>query len=328
MTNERMPQDAEGWFARLRAGKPSAEERAAFEAWLAKDEACRQAFERLERLWGNFETVRADPTVLAMRAQARSRKHVWVPRALVAAVVLCALGLAIFKFEQGVRWRSSAAQAQALSYETRVGQKSTITLPDGTLVVLDTDSAFLSRATATERRIELTRGRAFFDVVKDPARPFSVAAGGKTVTAVGTSFDVDLRPEAVAVTLVTGRLRVRGPGATHAPSGAGVVEMHEGQRLIASNSEPWTLRPTDSAADTGWLRGQLVFDEETLANIAAALNRYSHRKIVIPDPKVAAKRLSAVLLAGDIDTFVQAADTLGLARVGASDARHVELVSP
>jgi hypothetical protein len=43
---------------------------------------------------------------------------------------------------------------------------------------------------------------------------------------------------------------------------------------------------------------------------------------------VASRRLSAVLVAGDIDTFIQAADTLGLARVGANDARRVELVAP
>jgi transmembrane sensor len=194
--------------------------------------------------------------------------------------------------------------------------------------VLDTDSAIHTWSTKHERRIRLIRGRAFFDVAKDVTRPFSVTAGANTVTAVGTEFDVELKTASMEVTLVSGRLRVQRALDSRRVASAPTVEMTAGQRLIAEDGKPWTMRKINSRVDTGWLRGQLVFDEETLGNIATALNRYSTKKIVIPDAAVASRRLSAVLTAGDVETFVQAADTLGLAKAGTNNAQRVELVAP
>jgi transmembrane sensor len=326
-----MPDTAEGWFARLRAGSLTEEEAAGLESWLAESEAHRARLEELSRLWETMEAVRAEPAVLAMRERALRASSPMRRRtlaAVAACAVLCAAGGIFFVIQQRGPWHASVAQVHAMSYETRVGQKSTITLPDGSLLVLDTDSALEAWSTASERRVRLLRGRAFFNVEKDASRPFSVTAGGNTVTAVGTEFDVELKPRSMEVTLLSGRLRVRGAGAVGGRAGESEVEMSAGHRLIAAQGKSWRMRPADPQLDTGWLRGQLVFDEETLANIAAALNRYSTRKIMIADPEVASKRLSAVFTAGDIDTFVHAADTLGLARTGANDSQRVVLVAP
>jgi transmembrane sensor len=88
------------------------------------------------------------------------------------------------------------------------------------------------------------------------------------------------------------------------------------------------MRKTETHGEPSWLRGQLVFDEEMLANVAAELNRYSQKKIVIADPQVASRRLSAVLAAGDIDTFLAATQRLGLAKKGMENSERVELVAP
>jgi transmembrane sensor len=324
-----LPDSAAGWLARWRSHALSPGEQRAFDAWLEQD-ANRADFAQLSRLWSDMEAVRAHPAVLSMREQAlagaaATSRARWT-RAVAAVVVACGIALGAVAFHYRTASIPVASQDNAMDYETRVGQKSTITLPDGSLVVLDTDSSIRAWSTPTERRVSLTRGRAFFDVAKDAARPFSVTAASNTVVALGTSFDVGLTAAAMEVTLVTGQLRVHGQAT--AATAEHVVEMHAGQRLIATNDQPWTLREADSRVDTGWLRGQLVFDEAPLGEIAAALNRYSTKKIVIDDPHVASKHLSAVLVAGDIDTFIQATDTLGLARVGANDARHVELVEP
>jgi transmembrane sensor len=328
--SEAVPANAEAWFARTRARALTAKEQAAFDQWLAQDIANRIAFDKVSRMWSRMEVVRADPEVLAMRESARGRRHAKGTRRrmAIAAAVLCAIAVSLLGIEQGLQWRSATTQEHAIDYETRVGQKSTITLPDGSMVVLDTDSAIQAWSTKNERRIRLTRGRAFFDVAKDAARPFSVTAGANTVTAVGTEFDVELKSASMEVTLVSGRLRVQRSLDSRRIASVPAVEMIAGQRLIAEDGKPWHMRKVNSRVDTGWLRGQLVFDEETLGNIATALNRYSTKKIVIPDAGVASRRLSAVLMAGDVDTFVQAADTLGLAKAGTNDAQRVELVAP
>jgi transmembrane sensor len=215
-----------------------------------------------------------------------------------------------------------------MNYTTRVGEKATLHLPDGTLLVLDTDSALQVGFSTARRQIELARGRAFFNVAKDAARPFSVRAGGNTVTALGTEFDVELAPHSMDVTLLSGRLRVRGADGGEAATEPSVVELSAGQRMSVTQDGKWALRPIDKRIDTSWLRGQLVFEEATLADIAEAVNRYSVRKVEIAAPAVARRHMSAVLQAGDVDTFVRAAESLGLARRGNSDSDHVVLVAP
>ena len=71
--SEAVPDTAEAWFARMRAGALKAEEQAAFDRWIAEDIANRIAFDKVSRVWEGMEAVRADPEVLAMRERARER---------------------------------------------------------------------------------------------------------------------------------------------------------------------------------------------------------------------------------------------------------------
>jgi transmembrane sensor len=325
-----LPESPEGWFARLRSGEMTGAERAAFDAWLARDPGNRNAIEGLSRLWGSFAPVRDDPAVLAMReeglrAGAVARKRVWTMAVAVAAG-LAAVAVAVVQLEGS--WHPRANQGMTMNYSTRVGEKATVKLPDGTTLVLDTDSAIRTGFDSSRRMVDLVRGRAFFNVAKDTARPFSVTAAGNTVTALGTEFDVEITPHSMDVTLVSGRLRVRGASGAGVVAEPSVMELSAGQRMSIMQDGKWSLRPIDSRLDTGWLRGQLVFDEATLADIAAALNRYSVKKVEIPTADIANRHMSAVLQAGDVDTFVRAAENLGLARRGANDSQHVVLMAP
>jgi transmembrane sensor len=313
--------EAAAWFARWRSGAMTSEETAAFEAWRLQHQA---AFDDVQRLWDGIEGARAHPAVLAMREKAlRSPNR----RIIAAASVLLAVCAAWAGAHFGLRalLQPAATSTAASEYQTRVGQKSTITLPDGSVVILDADSSIRTLYSAQVRRVTLERGRAYFRVVKNAERPFTVSAGGNTVTALGTEFDVELKPRAFEVMLVSGRVRVQGvPQGVEVPA----VEMTSGFRLVASENHQWNVSRADARSETGWLEGRLVFDEETLVNIASALNRYSTKKIEITDPAVAERRLSAVLTAGDIETFIAAAQKLGLASIGRDDGHSVQLLAP
>src|SRR5690606_34195438 len=76
------------------------------------------------------------------------------------------------------------------AFRTELGQRSTVTLPDGSVVTLNTDTVVRTRADGERRLVYLDKGQAFFEVAKDPRRPFVVTAAGRTVTALGTAFDV------------------------------------------------------------------------------------------------------------------------------------------
>src|SRR5262249_47969299 len=159
---------------------------------------------------------------------------------------------------------------------TRVGEISQVRLVDGSLATLDTDTVVRNWQVKGDRFVELVRGRARFQVLQDARHPFSVIANGRSVTALGTDFDVYLRRDSVRVTLIQGRLRVH---AQDLPP----IDMTAGYQLTAIDGG-WALAQTDVAPSVSWTQRQLSFDDSTLHEVVDELNRYSSRKIVIKDP--------------------------------------------
>ncbi len=130
----------------------------------------------------------------------------------IAASLIMAMFLGIWISQE---WPTNDIQEvtlapQTITKENPRGQKSTIMLPDGTKVILNSEStiSYLSNFTGSERMVELT-GEAFFDVVRDPSKPFVVRTKSLMTTALGTSFNVDAYPYGKEeITLVTGKVRV------------------------------------------------------------------------------------------------------------------------
>ena len=98
----------------------------------------------------------------------------------------------------------------ANTYSTGIGERSTITLSDRSVISLNTDSRVLVDFTedAPIRRVELLKGQAHFEVKSDP-RPFEVFAGDRRILALGTSFDIKLDTNTgLMITLVEGHLAI------------------------------------------------------------------------------------------------------------------------
>lgn len=299
------------WFARRRAGGLAPEDQIAFQAWLDADPRNREAFEEASDLWGALDDVRTDPRLMRLREEARGavgRRR--IGRRIGAIAACAALIVGGFAAWQGVRYLSGVIAPQPTTYATRVGQTMSVGLPDGSLAVLDTNSELRAWAPGKTRRLELVRGRAFFKVAKDPARAFVVQAGDHSVTALGTQFDVDLRPASFKVVLSEGRVRVRSSRPT--AGAANAVDMNAGYQLVARGGD-WNLSRADTRGAESWVSGRLVFDDAPLGVIAAELSRYSTAPITVA-PQVADRRMSAVLPAKDPEAFIASAEALGLAR--------------
>jgi transmembrane sensor len=311
------------WFARRRAGPLTSEDEAAFQVWLDGAPENRAAFDEASARWAGLDELRGDPRLMRLREEARSavgrRRTRRLAGAIAASVVLALGGAALW---QGGAYLLKQAAPQPTTYATRIGQTMSVSLPDGSLAVLDTNSELRAWSPRKERRLELVRGRAFFKVAKDPTRPFVVRAGEHSVTALGTQFDVDLRPKSFKVVLAEGRVRVRSNRSTAGPATS--VDMNAGYQLVAREGG-WNLSRTDTRSAEGWVSGRLVFDDAPLGVIAAELNRYSVQPIVVA-PEVAGRRMSAVLPAADPGAFIASAEALGLARRAPGD-RH-GLVAP
>ncbi len=63
------------------------------------------------------------------------------------------------------------------------------------------------------------------------------------------------------------------------------------------------------------MHGRLVFENAQLSDLCAEFNRYTAQKFVIENNDTAARRISAVINAGDVETLVSAIDAMGIAKV-------------
>lgn len=324
---ERIDIEAAEWFARRRSGEMTGAEAAEFELWLGRDEAHRRAFELAEGMWEGLEAVRSDPRMIALRERGEQRlgggRGFWLGPAIAAGLAVAIFGA----WELVVKpLEATVASPVRQEFRTSVGQRTTVKLPDGSIVTLDTDTVLRTNETGRERRLVLQKGRAFFEVAHDTSRPFVVVAGDRFVTATGTAFGVDVTHKGMEVTLVEGSVRVE----KLAPAQGKIKKIHvadvsAGSRLATADGDHWSLAPMDVPRETSWLDGQLTYDGARLGDVVADMNRYSDRKIVLADPELAEQRLSGVYKAGDVDEFVRVLQEYRLAEVRSESDNRVEL---
>jgi transmembrane sensor len=215
----------------------------------------------------------------------------WTVR--VAAMVLIAL-TAILWINSAMGWRS---------YSTGVGEQRQIALPDGSRVEMNTNSEISIHLTKSSRTIQLVRGEALFTVAHDPTRPFDVQVGQTVIRAIGTEFDVYRQSAGTRVTVIDGLVQVStgdvvppfpskpnalSTDAPFAPDSAASHAQHSETAQLVAAGEAALISvsgeishhsdvDTDKAA--AWRRSRLVFENETLASIAAEFNRYNALKI-------------------------------------------------
>jgi len=189
-------------------------------------------------------------------------------------------------------------------YKTPVGGTASVPVADGSQVILNTNSAIRVSLTNMERHVELDHGEAYFEVAKDPARPFVVSAGNKRVVAVGTKFSVRRLGNDIQVSVTEGKVRIE-----EEPFLAGA---RESMSLVAAGNVATTREGSILVKhDTGveeslsWRNGYLTFREDTLRDAVAEFNRYNSRKIVIEDPTVGAIRLSGKFRTTEYEAFVR-----------------------
>jgi transmembrane sensor len=305
--------EAADW--RVRLTEAGASSTPAFEAWLTAGPENRAAWSRMQAAWSKLDAAAALPEVSFGRearlkaAEGLRRRGVGTTRRRFAAAAGLAVALGGLG---GYAWLSQQPQA----YETAVGERRSVTLADGSVVLLDSASRVRVRYRDDARDLWLDRGQARFEVAKDRTRPFSVTAGDRVVVATGTAFDVELLKSRVQVTLLEGRVSVfsaRVRDAADPDEAAPHDTLTPGERLItpletAAARAPYAIgqriRVSDEAS--AWSSGTLVFDNEPLPAVLERMNRYSERRLVAADAEAEAIRVSGAFKAGDVTTFLDA----------------------
>ena len=338
------------WIVRRGGSYWTSEDVARLDAWLAGDESHRLALKRAEAVVSLLEGAGDDDLLAEMRSAALAVKTEWPTWrtrsiAAAAAVAVAIVGLGWLWgggriVLEGVHESEAFNQPQPTEvdplqqsgdpdFATERGQRLDFVLGDGTQITLDTDSAIDVAYQRDRRIVRLLKGRAFFDVAHDTARPFVVQAADRAITAVGTQFDVRLDNDSLRVLLVTGSVHVDHPvprlGATQADRS---VKLEPGDRLtLAFGSPPTVERLPDTSVELLWRRGLVQFDETPLAEAAREINRYATNTLIIREDSVGRLRVSGIFRTGDPARFARSVSSLLPVRVVEGSHGQVELAS-
>lgn len=326
--HEQIDDAAADWLVLLESPDCTADDWSAFEQWKAEDARHEEAYERLSRGNTAMDQLLSDPAIKAMAQEAWREVNIpfWRQRryqvAALAASIMLVVGITLIPMLTGTNpaapTQTQVAQAEPIIYETEIGERSTVTLADGSDITLNTNSRIEVRYSLNERVIELTKGQGYFVVAKDLNRPFVVEAGDKRIIALGTEFDVRYATsELVEVTLVEGRVNVDirqplapGVATTDAPQ-IETVTLNPGQRLAAVAAVTPQIVQSNVADETSWTTGKLVFRDRALSDVVAELNRYSTQKIRLgDDARIRNLKVDGVFNSGRASTFVTALEAM------------------
>jgi transmembrane sensor len=281
--DDRIAEEAAGWVARLQSSDASERDRRDFDLWAARDPAHRMAYDELRGLWTDLGDVPLPAGHLRETGGRRRR----LAGNILALGLIAILSAALYQMGLIDRMRAD--------HYTVVGSVRSLRLDDGTRVDLNTDTAIAVRYSDRERRVELLRGEAFFDVARQAERPFVVSGAGMQATALGTRYGMrtasagsagDVQVEEGRVEVVSGNNRV-------VLGADGVASLSDGGRLTTGSA--------DVAGRSAWRSGKLVFSGQPLGEVLATLQRYRLGRIIVLDQAAAARHVSGIFDLNDTD---------------------------
>ena len=336
--------EAAAWITRLHGPNRTPEMEAGFRQWLSESPENRIEFEGLTDIWTAVGTLTAAGTprlerwehsaesreLWELRSGRLANSRQWRParRSLRRIGLFAAVAAAALVFILVASWPVRSGFPP--SYETGIGEGRTVQLSDKSRVWMNSNTRLRVAFDSRERRVELIRGEALFEVAKHASRPFVVAVGGHSITALGTSFVVRYESSRTAVTLVEGKVAIS-PSSTEGESvpvvqealrSSGIagtdpqkaeesaVEPHlwvltAGQRLtLLPASVPKIDEPSVESV-LAWRRGEVVLNDTPLQEAVAEMNRYDKAAIVIEGSEVAAINISGLFHTGDNEGFAR-----------------------
>jgi transmembrane sensor len=174
------------------------------------------------------------------------------------------------------------------------------------------------------RDVHLRRGEAYFDVVHDKARPFTVYADNYVVRDIGTAFDAHLaKAGQVEVGVTKGSVEVRPAGDGQA---SGTVKswgvLTAGQNIVLGEKveRAKIVASPDLERRLAWRQGQLIYTGQPLAQVLADVSRYSDIQIELADPALENLPVGGAFRTDQIDAiFASLENNFGI---------HAEWVDP
>ncbi len=315
---------------RYLAGTCSSEEHARVEQHFASHPAQRAEIEELHTVWATVAALRPEgyDARQAWRAvdarlgepvdseapghirQSGSHLDLWTQRiggrttwraATITAVVLVAISLGLAR---GVLRRAAGLTAPGREFTTAAGQRLSVTLVDGTQLMLAQVSRLRVAAdygrSGRAREVQL-EGEAYFAVARDAARPFAVRTRGAVAKDVGTAFDVQAYSDDDRVRIAV----AEGEVAVSAASQPSVANVRAGDVAIVAKKGVTVKHGADVAAMTGWMQGRLVFEDTPLHDALQTIGRMYGVEIRIADSALVGHDVTAAFDNQSVDQVLK-----------------------
>jgi transmembrane sensor len=314
----RAREDASAWLARIDRGLGS-DERNELRRWLG-DTTHHRALLDMARLWRGMDAMAVLSELFPLNQSGLTTRRPGLPVMALAAAVAIGIVTLGTVFLAGRPWwvlfetPAPVPNTVAMNerYSTEVGETRAVTLRDGSVITLNTNSLISVIYSPHERDVYLVRGEANFEVAHDVARPFNVYAGKRVLQAVGTAFNVRLlSADDVELTVTEGKVKVLPDGRDDSGAAGGrsgdisVVETTvTAQETAIVQPEVETVRrlaPAEMDARLAWQRGMLIFNGETLEVVLAEIDRYTNTEFLLADDSLRTVRVGGYFRAGDID---------------------------
>lgn len=337
-------EEAAAWLARLDAapGEGVPDE---LVDWLRQDRRHLVVMLEMATLWDQFTLLEELSDIFPLgdygigQERAKPSRRWW---SIGAAVTLCLLAVML-----PVLFTGESQAPTATVYSTLIGEQESVTLSDGSQVMLNTNTAIEVNYRPDDRAIELLRGEALFQVAHAPARPFRVTAGNRVVEAVGTAFTVqhDERGNNLEVMVTEGEVLLQRylpltlpPGSsakadrhTAQPAesaGHAGVSLRAGQLVTVDESLDEVIQQEVAAEEMqvrlSWQHGMLLFRNEPLQDVLDEVARYT-TTIIEADASVRDIRVEGYFRVGDIDGLLHAMQSNFSIDVQRPDVDHIYL---
>lgn len=276
-----------------------------------------------EEMWTAIESnIGARKTGSRVRNRAPvARAKRFSMRKMFAAVVVCAVLAVGFHF---YRSASERAAPTLITSTAPKGQKSLITLADGSRIFLNSASSisYPESFDADKREITLT-GEAFFEIARDERRPFIVRSAGIVTRVLGTSFNIkSFEGEATTVTVATGRVQV---GEASSSEANAHVVLVPGEQAVYQSGTGFVIRKIDPFPAMAWKSHTLYFDNNTLDEVATHLERWYNVRIDFESERVKNCRINGQYKQMDLKSVLESIQYMYPVKYKYSDQNHVEL---
>jgi transmembrane sensor len=300
-------------LTRKLSGEASQEELEELAGMVAADPALKEEADIYARFWEQQQQEQHATTELALQkvlsqinrdAEAEysdkeetpvRRIPVWKRLARIAAILVLVAGMGAGAYKIFISPKlSTTVQAELVQKQNAKGVKSTIELADGSKIWLNADSKVQYPAlfTGNTREVYLN-GEAFFDIAKNPSKPFIIHLSNGTVRVLGTSFNIkayDGDPF-VETSVATGKVAFI-PKLKNSREADTIFLTPNNKVVYRVEEEKIITTATISAEDKGWTEGKMVFRSMLFKDIAVDLERNFGKKIVFKDEEVANFRLT------------------------------------